>query len=564
MLHVDRAELAVRSPAQPRVAELVVDDAQHVVAVSRDRCDRATSCGSRRGAGRSRSRAPRPHCSPNLTPMSSPPCRSRLRSRRRRVPAPHPRAHDRAGRRRVASSRTTSTTSWSRSRHDGERVVSCENASHRWPWSTCPDAAVPLRQARGHAALAPLHRGRPLDRPEAELHAPVRHRVPRDHARRRGVATRASTTSRSRAATRDRRDATCGSGSTASSRSRGRSTGTASSIPQPPFDAAPWRGGFMRWADATLPEDDAECAIALRRACDIGMGRGMDLDGVPVADQLPQTMAGICHTMQPGVGRGRVPHVGSIRDFSPRPGSAAARLTDDAAGHRDGRLRDPRPVGSAVGARAVPLRSRRRRRRHACAASRPRRATRPNSSPASTRSATRCRASRRHLALFHDRDVEDLDAFLDELRRRLRAAAATPRACSACGARTVSIARSPSARRDATSWSAARARAAMCWFDAGFTMSFGPLTPAATTVSAGSPAASARTPQQPGRLDAYAASVARRIVGRRVGRSTTAPRSTSSTARSQRVDRGVRRRARVHSVDRRRRARARLRTHADV
>ena len=43
----------------------------------------------------------------------------------------------------------------------------------------------------------------------------------------------------------------------------------------------------MRWADATLPEDDAECAIALRRACDIGMGRGMDLDGVPVADAAP-------------------------------------------------------------------------------------------------------------------------------------------------------------------------------------------------------------------------------------------------------------------------------------
>ena len=48
----------------------------------------------------------------------------------------------------------------------------------------------------------------------------------------------------------------------------------------------------MRWADATLPEDDAECAIVLRRACDIGMGRGMDLDAVPVADQLPQIDGG--------------------------------------------------------------------------------------------------------------------------------------------------------------------------------------------------------------------------------------------------------------------------------
>ena len=52
----------------------------------------------------------------------------------------------------------------------------------------------------------------------------------------------------------------------------------------PPFDAAPWRGGFMRWADATCPKRTPSAAIVLRRACDIGMGRGMDLDGVPVAD----------------------------------------------------------------------------------------------------------------------------------------------------------------------------------------------------------------------------------------------------------------------------------------
>jgi hypothetical protein len=88
---------------------------------------------------------------------------------------------------------------------------------------------------------------------------------------------------------------------------------------EPPLDRAPWRGGFMRWADANLSEDDAECAIALRRACDIGMGRGMDLDGVPVAAQLPQSMAGICHTMQPGIIEVAFRHVGSIRDFSRDP-----------------------------------------------------------------------------------------------------------------------------------------------------------------------------------------------------------------------------------------------------
>ena len=97
--------------------------------------------------------------------------------------------------------------------------------------------------------------------------------------------------------------------------------------PEPPFDAAPWRGGFMRWADTTLSEDDAECAIVLRRACDIGMGRGMDLDAVPVADQLPNSMTGVCHTMQPGAVHVAFRNVGTHPRFQPRPGSPADRLS---------------------------------------------------------------------------------------------------------------------------------------------------------------------------------------------------------------------------------------------
>jgi hypothetical protein len=89
--------------------------------------------------------------------------------------------------------------------------------------------------------------------------------------------------------------------------------------PAPPFDAAPWKGGFMRWADATLEPDAAERAITLRRASDIGMGRGMNLDGVPIANQLPAVMAGICHTMQPGVIEVAFRNVGSIRDFAAHP-----------------------------------------------------------------------------------------------------------------------------------------------------------------------------------------------------------------------------------------------------
>ena len=142
-------------------------------------------------------------------------------------------------------------------RHDGERVESVEAVSHRWPWATCPGAADPLRKL----AQMPLSR--------------------------RFTAAGAWTDPKQNCTHQ--------------------------------FDAAPWKGGFMRWADATLEEDAAECAITLRRACDIGMGRNMDLDAVPVAKELPPMMGGICHTMQPGIIEVALRNVGSIRDFSAHP-----------------------------------------------------------------------------------------------------------------------------------------------------------------------------------------------------------------------------------------------------
>ena len=127
-----------------------------------------------------------------------------------------------------------------------------------------------------------LHRGGPLDRPEAELHPPVRRGVPRDHPR--GVAARpsASTTSRCRGATPRPAASRCrlwvdGEPAPRLGRRRGRAS------------SAPTRAVRRRAVERRLhalgrrarsPEDDAERAITLRRACDIGMGRGMDLDAI--------------------------------------------------------------------------------------------------------------------------------------------------------------------------------------------------------------------------------------------------------------------------------------------
>ncbi|MES1207457.1 MAG: DUF2889 domain-containing protein, partial [Pseudomonadota bacterium] len=209
-------------------------------------------------------------------------------------------------------------------RHDGERVVSCENTSRRWPWTTCPDAATPLRQLAG----MPLSRRFTAAGKWTDPKANCTHQF--------DTACHAITHA---AWGRDTRvydveiplrepetgDSDVREWVNGVLRLAWRINWNGIDRPEPPFDDAPWRGGFMRWADATLPEDDAECAIVLRRACDIGMGRGMDLDAVPVADQLPNSMSSVCHTMQPSVAHVAFRNVGSIRDFSREP----ERLLED-------------------------------------------------------------------------------------------------------------------------------------------------------------------------------------------------------------------------------------------
>src|SRR3954468_13243135 len=203
-------------------------------------------------------------------------------------------------------------------RHDGEHVLSCENTSLRWPWSTCPDAAEPLRKLAGM----------PLSR---RFTAAGAWTDPKQNCTHQFDAACYAITHA--AAGRDRRvydiEVPMRDLETGATRVRlwvdgvldleWRITWEGMVAPVAPFDAAPWKGGFMRWADRTLAPDEAERAITLRRGCDIGMGRGMNLDAVPVADQLPASMAGICHTMQPGVVEVALRNVGSIRDFSTHP-----------------------------------------------------------------------------------------------------------------------------------------------------------------------------------------------------------------------------------------------------
>jgi dipeptidase E len=110
-----------------------------------------------------------------------------------------------------------------------------------------------------------------------------------------------------------------------------------------------------------------------------------------------------------------------------------------------------------------------------------------------------------HLSLFHDRDVEDLDAFFDVCDVVYVAGGNTASMLAVWRAHGIDRALAVrAAERDFVVGGASAG--GMCWFDAGFTMSFGPLTPLHDGLSwfSGSFCPHA---QQPGRLDAYAASV---------------------------------------------------------
>jgi hypothetical protein len=87
-------------------------------------------------------------------------------------------------------------------------------------------------------------------------------------------------------------------------------------VDSPPFDTAPWRGGFIRWADEQFDPIEAEAAIVLRRGCEIAMGRGMDLEAYDTAADLGPYSAGVCYAQQPTISPVAVRTKGTIRDFA--------------------------------------------------------------------------------------------------------------------------------------------------------------------------------------------------------------------------------------------------------
>ena len=110
-----------------------------------------------------------------------------------------------------------------------------------------------------------------------------------------------------------------------------------------------------------------------------------------------------------------------------------------------------------------------------------------------------------HLALFHDRDVEDLDAFFDVCDVVYVLGGNTASMLGVWRAHRLDrVLAERAARREFVVGGASAG--GMCWFDAGYTMSFGPLLPLPDGLG-WFPGSFCPHAQQPGRLDAYADAV---------------------------------------------------------
>jgi hypothetical protein len=79
------------------------------------------------------------------------------------------------------------------------------------------------------------------------------------------------------------------------------------------------RDGFARWALTTLPEEEAEAALILRRCLMISRGRERDLDALAHAEP-----SGRCFAQQPARAVTALRVVGSTWDFTERAGELCA------------------------------------------------------------------------------------------------------------------------------------------------------------------------------------------------------------------------------------------------
>jgi hypothetical protein len=207
--------------------------------------------------------------------------------------------------------------------HDGARVVALTSASVRAPWSTCPAAGAQLQ------ALV----GTPLS--DRCIAVAGRTRSDQHCTHQLDIATLAvahAARVSAGGATRRQYDVVVPFGLLDGQRhvvtlardgepllewemEGGRI------VAPPPYSEA--TGGFARWADASFDADGAEAAVVLKRACSIGMSRGLDLDSYDTLSEMPG-LRPVCWSMQPDRAPVAFRNRGLIRDYDSRPDALLA------------------------------------------------------------------------------------------------------------------------------------------------------------------------------------------------------------------------------------------------
>lgn len=215
-------------------------------------------------------------------------------------------------------------------RHDGSRIQEITGEALRSPWTTCPDAADPLRELEGSELSTLVTAASEVSDPRANCtHLFDLAGLTIAHAasgrKQRRYDTELPPRDRDTQIATLQRDGEVLMTWTLAWNAQGKRV----CIDPPPFSETQWRGGFIRWAADTLDADTAEAAVILRRACDIGLGHGMDLDRYDHPSEIEYPMAGICFTMQPERISVAERNRGTIRDFTDTPDALLADLTGD-------------------------------------------------------------------------------------------------------------------------------------------------------------------------------------------------------------------------------------------
>jgi hypothetical protein len=212
--------------------------------------------------------------------------------------------------------------------HDGERVTAVDTAAVRYPWSTCPLAGE---------RLAPLV-GAPLTSRSSGHAATLSPRSNCTHLfDLAGLAVAHAAAGRGRRQYDVRIPEVTGQRRIAFLERDGApllrwEVEARQIVDPPPYAGRRLRGsGFIEWAESTLDADEAEAALVLRRALDIGMGRGMDLDPYPNAAAIAELVGAVCFTFHPDQARLGARMKGSTWDFAGHPDLLLSGVSENPA-----------------------------------------------------------------------------------------------------------------------------------------------------------------------------------------------------------------------------------------